>query len=69
MADSPPDKIANVVVTSLTQEEAHEMRREIIIALHNPGIEFGENDEESRKIYVGKLKALDAHLETFPEKI
>lgn len=63
---------ANVDVTSLTQHDASEYRHELIRALYNPGIEFdlaGEKGQEDRKFYEAKLKEVDSHLATFPEKI
>jgi hypothetical protein len=65
--------LADVDVTTLSQYEATTFRQELIHALWNPGIEFdvsgvyrGTDDE---KAYRNKLKEVDAHLKTFPEKI
>jgi hypothetical protein len=63
---------ADVDVTSLSQHDASEYRRELIKALRNPGIEFdlaGEQGAHDREFYETKLLEVDKYLETFPEKI
>jgi hypothetical protein len=62
---------ANVNVPGLTQFQATEYRRELIHALREPGIEFdlaGEHAEADKKFYEEKLKEVDEHLKTFPER-
>jgi hypothetical protein len=66
------DSSETLDVTTLTQYEATTYRQELMHALHNPGIEFdqtGKEGEEDRKFYYAQLKAVDAYLLTFPEKI
>ena len=63
---------ANVDLSTLSQREAADYRRELIHALHNPGMEFdtvGELGEADRKTYHDKLKQVDAYLLTFEEQI
>lgn len=62
---------ADVDVSALNQYEASTYRRELIHALYEPGIEFdlaGEQGEADRKFYKNKLKEVNAHLQTFPER-
>ena len=63
---------ANVDVTSLSQHDASEYRRELIKALRHPGIEFdvlGKQGEADHEFYETKLKEVDSYLATFPEQI
>jgi hypothetical protein len=68
MADSPPDKVANVDVTTLSQHDASEFRRELLHAIWHPGIEFDEWDNETLLVYKNKVDELNTYLATFPEK-
>lgn len=58
----PPDPIANVDMASLSVYQAAEYRQELITAIMNPGIEYFEGDDESRKFYKAKLAEVDAFL-------
>jgi hypothetical protein len=58
----PPDPVAAVDVNSLSVYQAAEYRQELITAIMNPGIEYWEGDDDSRKIYKGKLAEVDAYL-------
>lgn len=63
---------ANVQVTTLSQHDAAEYRRELIHAICNPGIEFdmaGPEFESDISDYRAQLVNVDAYLATFPEKI
>ena len=75
MADSPPDKWADVDVKTLNRYEAAEYRQELMAALGLVpegygllGGEFEEWDEPSRKKYLDKLEEVGAYLKTFPDE-
>jgi hypothetical protein len=66
MAD--PTGFATVNIAELSQHDALEYRRELDWALYNPGIEFdmeGCDEETARKVYVQRLKEVNAYLATF----
>jgi hypothetical protein len=61
-----------VDVTTLSQHDAAEYRRELIHAIYNPGIEFdmsGPEFESDISDYRAQLVNVDAYLATFSEKI
>jgi hypothetical protein len=69
MADAGDENFTPLDVTTLTQQQAHDYRQELIQALLNPGIEFdlvGGEGERDEKLYAAQLKAVDDHLNTFP---
>jgi hypothetical protein len=63
---------ADVDVRSLNQYEASTYRRELLEAVYrNPGAEFdlvGEMGEADREFYLAKVKEVNDHLATFPER-
>lgn len=64
---SPPDKINDFDVTTMTQAQAMEYRHELWNALwDNVGCEFEVWDDETRAFYNKKLAETDAYLKTFP---
>lgn len=61
-----------VDVRSLTQHDAAEYRRELLHAIHNPGIEFdlvGGQGRSDMEAYWKKVKEVEDYLATFPIKI
>lgn len=57
-------------VTTLNEHDAEEYRRELLHAMHNPGIEFdlwGKEGERDEELYRAKLMEVNAHLATFPQ--
>ena len=66
MAYSPLD------VTTLSQHDASEYRRELITAIYNPGTDYdliGDGRAADEAFYRAKLAEVDAYLKTFPEQI
>ena len=64
--------IINVDVTKLSQHDAAEYRRELIIAICHPGTEFdmaGGQGESDLDAYKAKLCEVETYLATFAEKI
>lgn len=64
------DLLKDIVLTDLTQYQTTEYRRELIFALHNPGIEYDINSKEGdeyQHAYHVRLKEVDTYLRTFTE--
>lgn len=62
----------DVDVTSLSQHDASEYRRELLHAIYHPGSEFdtaGAQYEADLAAYYKKVAEIDLYLDTFPEKI
>lgn len=62
----------DVDVTTLSQHDAAEYRRELIHAIRHPGMEFdmaGDQEKIDLDAYWVKVKQLDTYLATFPVKI
>lgn len=67
--DAGDENFTPLDVTTLTQEQAHNYRQELIQALLNPGIEFdlvGGEGERDEKLYADQLLKVDEYLNTFP---
>lgn len=66
------ETIINVDVTTLTQQEAAEYRRELLHAYYHPGTEYDANSAQGavdEAAYLAKIKEADDYLLTFKEKI
>lgn len=55
-----------VVVSALSQQEAHEYLQDLTETVCNPGSEFYPEDPVDAKLYDDKRAELVAYLKTFP---
>lgn len=62
--------VINVDVTTLTQQEAAEYRRELLHAYYHPGTEYdmvGPQSKIDEDAYLAKINECDDYLKTFPQ--
>jgi hypothetical protein len=58
-----------VIVSSLTQPEAHDYLQDLTQAVCNPGSEFYPENPVDAKLYADKRAELVTYLKTFPVQI